>query len=148
MRRFGLPAKSGQSYTDRPGAYGIFVKDGQILLTHQSLPIPETQLPGGGIDPGETPLSALYREVSEETGYSVANARRIGVYQRYTFMPEYDLWARKICHIYIGQAGLRKGPPIEADHAPVWCSIDEALSVLVSAGDRHFLERFRDQLAR
>ncbi len=36
--------------------------------------------PGGGVEPGETVMAAIVREVREETGYSVRPARLIGVY--------------------------------------------------------------------
>ena len=47
---------------DKPGE-DFLPRGGDLLLTHQSRPLPEFQLPGGGIDPGETPLQALRREV-------------------------------------------------------------------------------------
>ena len=37
-------------------------------------------LPGGGMQPGESPLAALVREVREETGYAVRVGHLIGVY--------------------------------------------------------------------
>ena len=43
-----------------------------ILATHQAEPVPEFQLPGGGIDRGEHPIAALHREVYEETGWKIA----------------------------------------------------------------------------
>lgn len=59
IARFGERVKSGQRYRLRPGAYAILIRDGRVLLTHQSHPVPEFQLPGGGIDPGEGPIEAL-----------------------------------------------------------------------------------------
>ena len=96
-------------------------------MTHQADPGPETQLPGGGIDPGEGPLQALYREAREETGWSLGVLRKLGVYQRFTYMPEYDLWARKICHIYLCAPRLCLGPPTETGHTALWLSPEAAL---------------------
>ena len=60
----------------------------------------EIQLPGGGVDKGEQSIHALHREVMEETGWHIRVLKKEGVFQRFTFMPEYNLWAHKICHIY------------------------------------------------
>jgi ADP-ribose pyrophosphatase len=47
--------------------------DQQVVLARQYRPGPEqilAELPGGGIEPGETPHQAIVRELMEETGYS------------------------------------------------------------------------------
>ena len=101
MRRYEEPKRTDIKYTPRPGAYAVIALGRKLLLTYQDLETPEIQLPGGGIDPGETPVRALHREVYEETGYHITGLVRLGAYQRYTYIREYDLWAHKICHIYL-----------------------------------------------
>jgi len=139
MRRFGEAPQHDVRYTLRPGAYAILPRKGKLLLTHQSAPEPEFQLPGGGIDPGEPVLPALHREILEETGWHVTDFKRLGAYRRFTFMPEYDLWAEKVCHIYVGRPTLKLGDPIETDHTAVWTTPDLAIELLASDGDRAFL---------
>ncbi|MBK5945680.1 NUDIX hydrolase [Rhodobacter veldkampii DSM 11550] len=146
MRRFGERLVRGQHYRPRPGAYAVLVRGGQFLITHQAEPTPEFQLPGGGIDPGEGPLTALHREVFEETGWSITAARRLGAYRRFTYMPEYDRWAEKICHIYLARPALRLSPPSEAGHEACWVTGADAMRLLANAGDRHFLGLILRQL--
>ncbi len=142
MRRFGDPKKADIKYVDRPGAYGVILNGKSLLLTEQVSFDIELQLPGGGIDPGESAIQALHREVFEETGYRIAVMKRLGAYQRYSFMPEYDLWAHKICHIYLCRAGRRIGPPTEDGHAVVHMNALDALGALSNDGDRYFVNRF------
>lgn len=139
MRRYGERVEHGRAYRDRPGVYAILPRDGRLLVTHQAEPVPEYQLPGGGIDPGEQPLTALYREVREETGWTIAPPLHLCVYQRFTYMPEYDLWARKLCHIYLARPVLRLGDPAEPGHDAVWMKEDDAPGRLGSPGDRAVL---------
>lgn len=141
MRRFGEPQQEGQAYRQRPGAYGVIIGADGVLLTLEDTRPPEVQLPGGGIDPDETPVRALHREVYEETGWRIRVIRRLGAYQRYGYMPEYDLWARKICHIYLCVPVRRLGPVPEPHHTVIWATIDAASSTLSNSGDRHFFER-------
>lgn len=139
--RFGDSRQPGRRYRRRRGAYAVLWQDGAVLLTHQAAPVPEFQLPGGGIDPGETPLQALHREVFEETGWRIAGARRLGAFRRFAYMPEYDLWAEKLCMVYLARPVRSLGPPGEAGHRAVWMAAGEAAERLGNAGDRHFLRR-------
>ena len=143
IARYGEPPEAGRRYTQRTGAYAVLPRDGALLVTHQDEPWPEFQLPGGGIDPGESPLAALHREVFEETGWRIARPRRLGAFRRFTFMPEYDLWAEKICLIYLARPVRRIGPPTEPGHTALWLPIDTAAERLGNAGDRHFAAGLR-----
>lgn len=109
-----------------------------MLVTHQMQPYPEVQLPGGGIDPGESPLQALHREVLEETGWRIAPRRRLGAFRRFTFMPEYEIWAEKLCHIYLAQPIRKLADPTEPFHTALWMPSEDAIEELGNAGDRHF----------
>lgn len=138
IRRFGQPRKTGVKYTRRPGAYALLPLGESLLLTHQGEPWPEFQLPGGGIDQGENPIEALHREIFEETGWSVSRPRRVGAFRRFTYMPEYDMWAEKICTIYVARPVRKIAPPTEPAHTAVWVPIAQAHQILGNAGDRHF----------
>ncbi len=139
MRRFGDPVRPDQTYRTRPGVYAVIRDGGDVLITEQAEPVREFQLPGGGIDPGESPLPALHRECLEETGWRIAVLRRLGAFQRFTFMPEYDLWARKVCHVYLARPALRRGAPAEPGHRAVWAPIATAARLVGNDGDRAFL---------
>lgn len=141
IRRYGEPLQQGQRYRRRPGVYAILLDGNHLLATHQAEPTPEYQLPGGGIDPGEHPIAALHREVFEETGWRIALDRRLGAFRRFTYMPEYDLWAEKLCTVYLARPVRRLGPPSEAGHQAVWMSVEAALEVLGNPGDRSMLAR-------
>ncbi|PZQ98060.1 MAG: NUDIX hydrolase [Cereibacter sphaeroides] len=139
IRRFGESVRADQSYRRRPGVYAILRQGDAILTTFQEAPVPEFQLPGGGIDKGEHPLAALHREVFEETGWRINPLRRLGAFRRFTYMPEYDLWAEKVCTIYLARPVRRHGEPREAGHSAVWLPAAEAIHLLGNPGDRAFL---------
>jgi 8-oxo-dGTP diphosphatase len=141
IRRYGEAPETGRRYTRRPGVYAILLEGDHILATHQAEPMPEFQLPGGGIDRGEHPIPALHREVYEETGWKIAVTRRLGAFRRFTYMPEYDLWAEKVCTVYLARPVLRLGPPSEAGHTAIWLPVTDALQHLGNPGDRAMLAR-------
>ena len=138
IRRFGESPEPDRRYIRRVGVYALLPKGSSLLLTWQLEPGPDLQLPGGGIDPGESPVPALHREVYEETGWMIAAPRRVGAFRRFTYMPEYDLWAEKVCLIYRAKPVRRLGPPTEALHEALWMEAGEAALRLGNAGDRHF----------
>ena len=140
--RIGEPKLKGQKYTLRPGVYAILPKAGKLLLTTQFGPETEVQLPGGGIDPGESSLQALHREVLEETGWRIARPRRIGAFRRFVYMPEYDLWAEKLCTIYVAHPVRKIAPIQEVEHIAHWATPEVALATLDNDGDWVLLHRY------
>ncbi|SFB05099.1 8-oxo-dGTP diphosphatase [Poseidonocella pacifica] len=141
IRRYGRAAQPGRRYVARPGVYAVLERNGRVLLTWQDAPHREFQLPGGGIDPGEHPVAALHREIYEETGWHVGPALRLGAFRRFAYMPEYDLWAEKICTIYRARPVMRMGPPTEPGHKAVWLRPEAAAERLSNSGDRAFLRQ-------
>jgi len=146
IRRFGDAPEPGRTYQRRVGAYGVLPQGRDLLLTCQFDPEPDLQLPGGGIDPGESPIAALHREVFEETGWHIATPRRLGAFRRFAYMPEYDLWAEKICLIYLARPVRQLGPPTEVDHEPLWMDASQAANMLGNPGDQFFANTFANSL--
>jgi 8-oxo-dGTP diphosphatase len=141
IKRFGKSPKQNSRYTRRAGVYAVLFDGKSILLTHQDLPWPEFQLPGGGIDKGEQPLPALHREVREETGWHISAPRWVGSFRRFTYMPEYNLHAEKLCHVFIARPVMRLGPPSEAGHTAIWADPATACQIITNDGDRFMLRK-------
>ena len=85
----GLPNKKTLTYlryapvTTHSAAAIAINERGEILLQREySYPPNEVmwQLPGGGIEAGETPLEAAVRELSEESGFIAKTCRSIGFF--------------------------------------------------------------------
>jgi 8-oxo-dGTP diphosphatase len=75
----------------RIAAYGVIVKDGELLLTHWN---EEGRtgwtLPGGGLEDYETAEDAAVREIREETGYDAELVTLLGIDSR--FIKPADRW--------------------------------------------------------
>jgi putative (di)nucleoside polyphosphate hydrolase len=70
-------AKGDWSYDDLPYRRGVgialFNADGKVFVAQRlDSPGPAWQMPQGGIDKGEAPLDAAWRELQEETGVTSA----------------------------------------------------------------------------
>ena len=144
IKRYGEAVRAGVSYKKRPGVYAILPRGNDVLLTFQQEPNPEFQLPGGGVDPGEHPITALHREVLEETGWRIAQPRRLGAFRRFVYMPEYDLWAEKICAVYLAMPVRRLCDPTEAGHSDHWVPRQLAMQIVENYGDQAFIKSLRD----
>jgi 8-oxo-dGTP diphosphatase len=65
------------------GAFALLLDDdGSVLCVRQNYPPQEWTLPGGRVEPNESPLAALHREILEETGCRIAIERHVGTYAR------------------------------------------------------------------
>ncbi|MCT4555062.1 MAG: NUDIX hydrolase [Pelagimonas sp.] len=148
IRRYGKPPHPDRQYKMRPGVYAILPQGDKLLVTFQQAPHPEYQLPGGGIDPGENPIPALHREVMEETGWTITRPIRLGAFRRFTYMPEYDLWAEKICTIFCARPTRRIGPPLDPGHSAYWVPLDSASGLLGNPGDVGLLRRHLSVIKR
>lgn len=144
IKRIGQPPRQDKTYRMRAGAYAILPLKGRFLTVVQIGDDVDVMLPGGGIDPGESPVQALHREVMEELGWRIANPRRLGAFRRFVFMPDYDLWAEKLCHVYVAHPVYQIADPIEKDHHPMVLSGSDAVAALDNAGDRMFMQRYLD----
>jgi 8-oxo-dGTP diphosphatase len=113
----------GRAYVDRPAAFGVVVRDGLLAvaaITIRPGQPPVFDLPGGGIDPGETEIEALVREFGEEAGLKVApGAFLMRARQRY-ISPEgravNNHGAFYAAEVIAEAAALK----IEDDHELVW----------------------------
>ena len=141
IRRYGEAFRADKHYRRRPGIYAVLLNGPNILLTHQAKPYSEFQLPGGGIDPGEQPIAALHREVREETGWKIQIEHRIGAFRRFTYMPDYEFWAEKLCTVYLARPIYPLTAPTEQHHTALWLSAEEAVDRLGNDGDRAMLLR-------
>ena len=144
--RYGTPPRRGTAYRARPGAYALLIRDDHILLTVQETREgEEVQLPGGGIDPGESARPALLREILEETGYSATILRRLTAWREFTWMPDYERHAEKLCHVYLARPGLRLGPARETGHHALWLPVVAARERIAQEGGRRALARWLDR---
>jgi 8-oxo-dGTP diphosphatase len=129
--QFGTPAP-GKGYPDRPAAFGVLERDGQIALVAVTKPghAPWFDLPGGAIDPGESESQALVREFGEETGLKVAPGAFLGRADQFFINTDGQPFNNRQAlfeAIFEGEAPQLK---IEADHELVWAPPLEAAKKL------------------
>lgn len=117
----------------RPSAYAFVVKDGKLLLSKQ---FDGYDLPGGGIELGETPEDAVIREIQEETGIVAKNPRLLAVATSYYKPISEDMYYEGLLLYYqceyvggeLSMEGFDEEEKIYAD-MPEWFDLDSVHTI-------------------
>ena len=118
----------GIDYMDRPGVHAVIEDDdGQVGVIETSTGY---FLPGGGMDPGETEVDALKREIMEEIGYQVSALAEIGAAVEYIQAAQEKKHYRIQSKFYQVRLDSRIAEGIEKDHRFVWLPKEEAQQLL------------------
>ena len=112
----------------RPGAYAVIVDAQQRILVVQAGR--GYFLPGGGIDPGETPEEALHREVAEECGYTITIVHEIGEAVEYLYARDEETYYQIHAVFFAAVLGESITLHSEDDHILVWLDAATALARL------------------
>jgi 8-oxo-dGTP diphosphatase len=126
--QFGEP-EPGRDYPDRPAAFAIIEKDGKIALVRVTFESGggRTDLPGGGLDPGETPEQAAARECGEEAGLVVEIGELVTRADHYFVNEKGDSRNTRGRFYAARLVGDDPSLKIEGDHELVWAEPFEAL---------------------
>jgi 8-oxo-dGTP diphosphatase len=129
--QFGEP-QPGRAYPDRPAAFVIVERDTLIAVVRVTFlgGGGRLDLPGGGLDRGETAEQAAVRECGEEAGLRVSIEAEIARADHY-FTNEDDSRVNTRGVFFAAQL-LDEAPAlkIEDDHALEWLAPHEALATL------------------
>jgi len=129
--QFGEP-EPGRIYPDRPAAFVVLERDGLIAVVQVTFKSGggRLDLPGGGLDPGETAAQGAVRECGEEAGL------RVSVDEPFTgadhFFVNDDNETNNTRGRFFAARLVAAAPElkIEDDHALAWMTPHEALVAL------------------
>jgi 8-oxo-dGTP diphosphatase len=126
--QFGEP-EAGRSYPDRPAAFVIVPRGRRIAVVRVTLEGGggRLDLPGGGIDPGETARQAAVRECGEEAGLAIDVEAEVARADHY-FTNEDDSRVNTRGTFFAARLVVEAPQlKIEDDHALEWMEPHEAL---------------------
>jgi 8-oxo-dGTP diphosphatase len=127
--QFGI-REPGRDYPDRPAAFAIVPHGGRIACVEVAWRrgAPRLDLPGGGLDPGESEAAAAERECGEEAGLKVRVTGPEIVRADHYFVNDQDR-SNNTRGVFF-EARLEGEAPelkVEADHSLLWLDPVEAL---------------------
>ena len=124
--------RAGRTYADRPAAFGILERDERIAVVRIAKPDGATwiDLPGGGVDPGETPEEGVVREYGEEAGLKVMVRESFALADQFFVNTEGEAWNNRSAFFVLDLVAEDAALKIEEDHTLVWLSPLEAIAAL------------------
>lgn len=124
--------RAGRTYADRPAAFGILERDGQVAVVRIEKPDGAVwvDLPGGGVDPGETPEQGVVREFGEEAGLKVAVRASFALADQFFVNTEGEAWNNRSAFFTLDLEADDSSLKIEEDHTLIWLSPLEAIACL------------------
>jgi 8-oxo-dGTP diphosphatase len=121
----------GARYQPRPSAYAV-IRDGSgavaVVFTPEGV-----FLPGGGIDPGETPAQAVAREGQEECGFALRVLEELG---RAVQLVEKEGRFLEKESVFFRAEVVGSAQQTELDHRTEWLQPEEAAAVLTYESHR------------
>lgn len=129
--------------TFRIALYGVLLQNGKVLMTETSVPSGSIiNFPGGGLELGESPIDAVQREFTEETGLNITVERLLFCSQKFQQNPEYP--REQLMHIYFLVAQSSQNAPINGNNDDIvavhWYAQDQLPMARILPVDREFLE--------
>ena len=130
--QFGEPGLEGP-FPDRPAAFAVVEHKGRLALVQverrgRGLVL---DLPGGGIDPGETPVQAAGRECGEEAGLVVALDAEPFAHADHFFRHNDGVVRNTRGSFFAGRMlSIDRARKIEHDHHLVWVEPHSAVERL------------------
>ncbi len=100
-----------------------------------------TFLPGGGLDPGESDLDGLKRELWEEMGVKVQSATLVCKSAQYLYSRHYGKHFRKIGSFYLVEVAQPILLKMEPEHELLWMDKRQAALELSEEFQRWAIEK-------
>jgi 8-oxo-dGTP diphosphatase len=127
--QFGQP-EPGRSYPDRPAAFVIVPRGREIAVVRVTFEsgAERLDLPGGGLDPGETAQQAAVRECGEEAGLRVAVEAEVARADHYFTNEDGSSVNTRGTFFAARLEGEAPQLKVEDDHALEWMTPHDALA--------------------
>jgi 8-oxo-dGTP diphosphatase len=125
--------REGQVYVRRPSAYALVrnpAGDWAVVRTPHGC-----FLPGGGMEPHETPQQTVMREGREECGFILKPSATITRAIQFSYSIQERKFFEKICEFMDAEL-VNTVMPLEHDHELLWLTADQALDVLFHESHR------------